>query len=69
MRKDVDIIIQQVPVSVNFTCPHCEEDIKIDYERFKKLTGNDLGGLIYDSNTFECPNCNGDLLIDEVALD
>lgn len=69
MRKDVDIVIIQKPISVKFECPHCGNEIEIDFEVFKKITGNDLCGLLYDSTCFKCPNCDGDLETDGVELD
>lgn len=69
MRKDVDIVIVQKPISVTFTCPYCAEDIEIDFEEFKDITNNDLCGLLYDSNYFNCPKCNGYLETDGVELD
>lgn len=69
MRKDVDIVILQKPISVTFSCPYCGNDIVIDYKEFERITGNDLCGLLYDSTCFNCPNCNGDLETDGVELD
>ena len=69
MRKDVDIVINQVPNSVAFICPHCENEVYIEYNEFERITGNDLCGLLYNSTYFECPNCDGELEIDGVELD
>ena len=57
MRKDVDIVINQVPTSVTFICPHCENEADIEYNEFERITGND------------CPNCGGELETDGVELD
>lgn len=69
MRKDVDIVINQVPTSVTFICPHCENEGDIEYNEFERITGNDLCGLLYASTYFECPNCGGELETDGVELD
>lgn len=69
MRKDVDIVINQVPISVTFTCPHCGNKIVIEYKVFEHITGKDLCGLLYDSTTFKCLTCDGDLETDGVELD
>lgn len=69
MRKDVDIVINQIPVSVAFTCPHCGNKIVIEYKGFERITGKDLCGILYDSTIFKCPNCDGDLETDGIELD
>lgn len=69
MRKDVDIVIIQKPISVKFECPYCCNKIEVDFKVFKNITGNDLCGLLYDSTYFKCPNCDGDLETDGVELD
>lgn len=69
MRKNVDIVIYQKPISVAFSCPYCGNDIEIDYKVFKDITGNDLEELLCDSTYFNCPNCNGALETDGVELD
>ena len=68
--KKVDIIIKQAPVSVNFTCPCCEEEFEIDYGEFADdMVIADLGSLLNDRNDFICPSCNETLEIDEATLD
>lgn len=68
--KKVDIVINQAPVSVSFTCPCCEEEFEIDYEEFADdMAMADLGSLINDTNNFICPECNESLEIDEATLD
>lgn len=68
--KKVDIIINQAPVSVSFTCPCCEEEFDIDYDEFADdMVIADLGSLLNDRNGFICPECNEWLDIDEARLD
>lgn len=69
MRKDVNIIIKQKPVSVAFICPYCENEIDIEYNEFEHITGKNLCGLLYDATYFNCPNCDGYLETDEIKLD
>ena len=69
MRKDVDIVINQVPISVTFTCPHCGNKIVVEYKEFERIAGKNLCGLLYDSTIFNCPNCDGDLETGGVELD
>lgn len=72
MRKDVDIVIKQTPRSVIFTCPHCKNEVDIEYNEFERITGNDLDCLLNelnDSICFNCPNCDGDLEIYGFELD
>ena len=68
--KKVDIVINQAPISVGFTCPCCEEDFEIDYEEFSEnMAIADLGSLLYDDNDFICPNCSEVLKIEDAKLD
>lgn len=69
MKKDVDIVINQVPVSVTFSCPHCCNDVVIDYKIFENITGKDLDGILDNSSNFNCPKCNGNLATDGIELD
>lgn len=69
IRKNVDIVINQAPISMTFTCPHCGNEIILEYKGFERITGKDLCGLLYDSTYFKCPDCDGDLETDEVKLD
>ena len=64
-RKGVDITIIQAPVSVEFTCPHCEEEIDIDFVEF----GHSLSSLLYDSVDFKCPSCEKELSVNSAELD
>lgn len=72
MRKDVDIVIKQTPRSVIFTCPHCKNEVDIEYNEFERIIGKDLDCLLNelnDSICFNCPNCDGDLEIYGFELD
>lgn len=69
MIKGVDIVIVQKPVAISFSCPHCYEDVKVDFDEFEYNTGYDLCNLINDSTEFKCLECGGELLTDGVELD
>lgn len=68
MRKDVDICINQVPVSVTFRCPHCEDNITIDYKVFKNVAGKNFDEILDSSTCFNCSKCNGSLGTDGIEL-
>lgn len=68
MRKDVDICINQAPVSVTFKCPHCRANITIDYKAFKNILGKNLDEILDSSTCFNCSKCNGSLETDGVEL-
>ena len=36
MRKGVNITILQRPITVSFTCSHCNEEIDIDYDELER---------------------------------
>lgn len=69
MIKDVDIVIEQKPIAISFSCPHCKRDVRVDFEEFEFDTGYSLSNLINDSTEFECPECRGKLETDGVELD
>ena len=40
----VDIKIIREPSYVNFTCPHCDEEIEMDYDEFYDMMVSDYWG-------------------------
>lgn len=62
----VDISIRQTPVSANYECPHCEEEIEIDYQDFCNDVGEQCDWQYTD---IECPNCGKTIEIDSVDWD
>jgi hypothetical protein len=64
--KEVDITVKQIPVSVGFDCPHCEEEIKIDYQEFCGDVG-DPGN--WPCSEIDCPGCGKKIKIDNIDWD
>lgn len=65
MRKEVEVCIVQTPILVSYKCPHCEEDVNIDYEEF----GHTLTEMLYDNIDINCLLCQGKLKVDYAYLD
>ncbi|WP_432400992.1 hypothetical protein [Wukongibacter sp. M2B1] len=62
----VDIRVIKEPVSVEFDCPHCEEEIVIQYQYFCSEIGEVCD---WRYSKFECPECNNTIEIDYVDWD
>lgn len=65
MKKGVELSIIQTPIWINFACPHCEEELSVDFDKF----GYGLSELLNDDVCFKCPLCEGELMADDVILD
>ncbi|AGK97389.1 hypothetical protein [Clostridium pasteurianum] len=61
-----DIIVNQRPVSIKFDCPHCDEEIEIDYQEFIDMLGEPCD---WNYSKFNCPRCEKEIEIDEVDWD
>lgn len=61
--KKVDITVIQSPVAVEFECPHCEEDINIDFVEFEGMAGEPCDWCY---TKIECPKCEKKIQIDNV---
>ena len=59
----VDINIKQTPVSANYECPHCDEEVEIDYNDFCIDAGEYCD---WQYTKIECPNCGKTVEIDSV---
>jgi len=62
----VDVTIVQTPIKVSFECPHCEEDINVDYIEIIALLGEPIDWM---HEWIECPECNLMCKIDDVDWD
>ena len=62
------LTIIQCPVEVNFECPHCHEDIEIEYCIFTDFieTNNPRD---WEGSILACPRCEKEIEIDEVEWD
>lgn len=48
----VDFTIESKPAAIYFKCPHCEEDVRIDWS---EITPPEYWGDTWDD--VECPHC------------
>ena len=62
------LTIIQRPVEVNFECPHCHEDIEIEYCIFTDFIGTNNPGD-WEGSILDCPRCEKEIEIDEVEWD
>lgn len=61
---DTDFTINQRPVSISFTCPHCEDDVEIPWDQL------DVPMLWQDSwGTVNCPECGRRVALRDWELD
>ena len=64
MKNRTDFTIVSAPKYISFTCPHCKEDIKIDF------TDVDVPECWSDSwGEIECPNCEKEVLLGDWDYD
>ena len=61
--KEVDIRVEQKPVSVQFVCPHCEEEVSIDFGDFLGIAGEPCD---WKYTKIKCPKCGKSVEIDDV---
>lgn len=64
----VNIEIIREPSYVNFTCPHCDEEIEMDYDEFYDMMVSDYWGD-WRYEEFCCPECGKDIEIDDIFSD
>lgn len=60
---EADVTVNQTPVSVSFTCPHCDEEVEIDYQEFEDLAGEPCD---WNFSIINCPRCEKKIQIDSV---
>lgn len=57
----VDLRVIKEPVTVDFICPHCEEETEMDFNDFC----NEIGEVCdWQYTKFECPECSKTIEID-----
>jgi len=61
-----DISVRQKPVSVVIECPHCDEEIEIDYQDFINQLGEPCD---WSYSKIACPRCDKEIEIDNVEWD
>jgi predicted RNA-binding Zn-ribbon protein involved in translation (DUF1610 family) len=66
MEKKVDIRVVSTPVTVEFECPHCEDDVRFDYDDFNDLVGEPCD---WKYSSLKCPKCEKEIAIDDVEWD
>lgn len=63
---NTQVTIIQIPIAVEFTCPHCGEDVEQPIDEFlsdQGLSWNDLSDWQYEH--LKCPSCGKE--IDDVT--
>lgn len=53
---EASVIIIQKPTDVKIYCPHCDEPINVEINKFEDLMGSEYPGD-WVSEIVECPNC------------
>jgi len=61
-----DITVIQKPVEIELDCPHCDEEIKIDYPEFAEILGEPCD---WRYSKIYCPICGREIEIDDVDWD
>ena len=62
----IDVTVNQKPVSVSFDCPHCEEEIEIEYQDFSNELGEPCD---WEYSKVKCPKCGKTTEIGSVEWD
>ena len=63
-----DITVIQIPTYVDFTCPHCDEDIEMDYDDFNNMMCSYYWGE-WVQEEFTCPGCGETIEVNDVECD
>ena len=63
MGKKANITVIKVPKEITFECPHCGEDVTIEYGEFCDMVGEPCD---WNYEKFDCPECNEEVDIDYV---
>lgn len=66
--ESTEIIIQSAPTQVEYICPHCEEEIEIDYNEFESDMTSECW-CDWEYQTIKCPNCKMKIKISSVEYD
>lgn len=67
-RLIADVTIISKPVEVKIDCPHCENEIRVDYEMFVDYMGVEYPGD-WERQMVECPECEKEIEIEDVEWD
>lgn len=63
-----DITVIQIPTYIEFTCPHCDENIQVDYDEFNNMMCSDYWGE-WVQEEFNCPGCGETIEVNDVECD
>lgn len=63
-----DVRIIQRPIEVRIECPHCDEDIEVNYDEFIDFIGSDYPGD-WGGQIIKCPRCEKEIEIDDIEWD
>ena len=64
----VDIVIEMVPRYVKYKCPHCENEISVDYDDFEDDRASDYWAD-WKGDTVICDECGDEFEIGNVEVD
>ena len=64
--KEVDITVVCVPERVTYECPHCINDIDLDYDDFSSTTGEYCD---WRNSEIICPECDKEIIISSIDWD
>lgn len=64
MDKAVDYVIVSKPDHITFTCPHCNEDVEVSFDKVDFKT--DYWG---DGAWVDCPECGKEVELDGYEYD
>ena len=64
MNKPVDYTIISEPSYIKLECPHCEEDVKVDFDDV-----DFIGDSWIDGGYCDCPNCEKEIELGDWEYD
>lgn len=66
--KEVKVTVVQVPRYVIYTCPHCGEEIEVDYDNFVDERMGDYWPE-WEGDALICKECGEEFTIENVEVD
>lgn len=66
--KKVDIVIEMVPRYVKYKCPHCGNEVDVDYDDFEDDRASNYWPE-WEGDTAICDECGAEFEIGNVEVD
>lgn len=63
VRRSASIEVITVPRHISLTCPHCDEELEIEYKNFCDMAGEPCD---WSYSSIDCPECEKSIEIDGV---